>query len=91
MGRRRLYTSMAVGALLGGVYALFDKDTRNYTKEQLGNLKEKTSYIAQHPTETVHNVRETFNKFNSTFNYQAENAINALEQIETTLDKVTKK
>ncbi|MUK88355.1 YtxH domain-containing protein [Ornithinibacillus sp. L9] len=91
MGRRRLLASIAIGAAVGGLTALFDRDTRIYTKDKLKTMTTQTSYCLRHPSETVHNARVVFEQFNKTFTYQVENAVNALEQVENTLDQVTKK
>ncbi|MFD2045283.1 YtxH domain-containing protein [Ornithinibacillus salinisoli] len=91
MGRNRLLASIAIGAAIGGLTALCDRDTRYYTKNKFATLQQKTSYCIQHPSETVHNAKIAFDRFNKSFTYQIENATNALEQVENTLDKVTKK
>lgn len=91
MSKRRLYTSMAVGALIGGVYALFDKGTREYTKGQIKRLKDTSSNYLKNPADTLHNARMKFEQLNNSVSYQVENAINALEQVETTINKVSNK
>ncbi|WP_067728698.1 YtxH domain-containing protein [Oceanobacillus damuensis] len=91
MGKRKLLLGITVGAAVGGVTALFDRDTREYAKEKLVSARTSSSYFMNHPSEAIHNLRDTFDQLNQTFANGAENAINALEQVETTLDKVTNK
>ncbi|GAB3805571.1 YtxH domain-containing protein [Virgibacillus kimchii] len=91
MGKRKLILSVVAGAAVGGVVALFDKETRSYTKQKLGTVKTSSSYFLKNPSEAVHNVRVAFDTFNKNFANGAENAINALEQVENSLDKISNK
>lgn len=90
MGKRKLGTSMIIGAVLGGLVALRHPEVRNYTREKLSTAKSTTVHVAKHPSAAIRQVRLALNKFNYQFANQADNAINALEQIESTLNKVTK-
>ncbi|MFC4025719.1 YtxH domain-containing protein [Oceanobacillus longus] len=91
MGKRKLLLSITIGAAVGGVTALFDRDTRDYAKEKLTSARINSTYFMNHPSEAIHNLKDTFDQFNQTFANGAANAINALEQVEATLDKVTNK
>ncbi|MFA1822078.1 YtxH domain-containing protein [Virgibacillus oceani] len=91
MGKRKLVLSIAAGAVVGGLVALFDKETRTYSKHKLGSVKRSSSYMLKNPSEAVHNVRTAFDTFNKNFASGAENTINALEQVENSLDKLTNK
>lgn len=91
MGKRKLVLSVMTGAVVGGLAALFDKETRTYTKNKLRSAKNSSSYFLQNPSEAVHNVRVAFDTFNKNFASGAENTINALEQVENSLDKLTNK
>ncbi|RKQ31375.1 YtxH domain-containing protein [Oceanobacillus halophilus] len=91
MGKRRLITGMVLGATVGTVVALFDKDTRDYAKTLTDNAKSNTTYYFKHPAEAVETVRNTVDRLNQTVASGADNAINALEQVETTIDKFTNK
>jgi len=91
VGKRKLVLYVTVGAAVGGLVALFDKETRTFTKHKLGDVKRSSSYFLKNPSEAVHNVRTAFDTFNKNFASGAENAINALEQVENSLDKITNK
>lgn len=91
MGRRKLIIGAAAGALLGALAMQFDKETRAYTQQGLRTLKTNAADLVSNPSETVRNLRSTFDKFNQNFAVGAENTINALEQVETTLDKLVNK
>ena len=91
MGKRKLIIGVAAGALLGALAMQFDRETRAFTKESLNSLKEEAANLIGNPSESVHNLRSTFDKFNQNFAAGAENTINALEQVETTLDKLVNK
>jgi len=91
MGRRKILLGMVVGAVAGGATALIDKDARDYAKKKLVLAKATSSYYISHPSEAVHNLKQTVDKLNHVFASGSSNAINALEQVEQTLDKVTNK
>ncbi|WP_164670036.1 YtxH domain-containing protein [Virgibacillus doumboii] len=91
MGKRNLFFGVILGAVAGGLISLFSSDARYYTKGKMKNVRKQSNYYVQHPSEAVRNVRDAFNKFNRDFSSGAESAINALEQVEDTLDKFTKK
>ncbi|SHH80796.1 YtxH domain-containing protein [Virgibacillus sp. Bac330] len=91
MGKRKLVTGVVLGATAGGLISLLDKETRVYAKEKLASAKSGASYMLKNPSETIHSVRTNFDKLNQAFAKGAENTINALNQAETTLEKVTNK
>ncbi|MCG1028053.1 YtxH domain-containing protein [Virgibacillus halodenitrificans] len=91
MAKRRLFTGMLVGAVAGGLAALFDRETREYTKGKLKNVKAGSSYLIKNPSDAVHKVRVAFDEFNTKITSSSESAINALEQVESTLEKYTNK
>lgn len=91
MGRRKLCTGIILGAVVGGLISLTNQDARSYAKGKLSTTKNYTKYYIKNPSEAVRSIRMSFDEFNKSFTSGAENTINALEQIEDTLDKVIKK
>lgn len=91
MGQRKLIVGVVAGAILGALAMQFDKDARAYTKSSLNKLKESSSDMMSNPTETVQNLRSAFDKLNQNLATGAESTVNALEQVETTLDKLVNK
>ncbi|MDY0395787.1 YtxH domain-containing protein [Virgibacillus halophilus] len=91
MGKRKLLTGIISGAVIGGIVALFDKDARGYAKEKISSAKSCSANILKNPSEALRNVSGTVNSFNTTFSNQVDNAINALEQVEDTVNKVIKR
>ncbi|WP_085993180.1 hypothetical protein [Oceanobacillus senegalensis] len=91
MGKRRLISGMVIGATVGTIVSLLDKDTRDYAKSTLESAKSGSTYYIQHPSEAIVAVRNTVDRLNETVASGADNAINALEQVETTIDKFTNK
>ena len=91
MGKRKLIVGVVAGAVLGALTMQFDKDARAYTKVSLNKLKESSSDMVHNPTETVQNLRAAFDKLNQNLATGAESTVNALEQVETTLDKLVNK
>lgn len=91
MGKRRLISSIAIGAAIGGIVALFDWETRNYTKHKLAVVKDKSAEIVKNPVVSIHNARVAMEEFSESLVYQTENAVNALQQVENTVARVTSK
>lgn len=91
MQNNKMVMGVLIGALVGGLVALFDKETRTTTKSQCKNAKDKTNYYVKHPSEAIRNARVACNQFNDKFNSSADSAISALEQVETTIDRLTNK
>ncbi len=91
MGKRKLIIGTVAGALLGALAMQFDKDAREYTKESLNNLKEKSANTINNPGEAVQNIRTAFDKLNANLEAGTESTMNALEQVENTLNKLTNK
>lgn len=89
MGKRRLITGMVAGATVGTIIALLDRETREYAKEQLNAAKTNCSYFAKHPSEAIQTFRNTVDQWNEAISSGADNAINALEQVEDTINKFT--
>lgn len=91
MGKSKLLAGIISGAIVGGVVALFDKDARGYAKEKVASIKSCGIYVVKNPSEALRNVSGTVNDFNTAFSSQVDNAINALEQVEDTVNKVVKR
>lgn len=91
MGKRKLFTGMIVGAILGGLTAITNKEARDYATEKLSAARSKTSYFIKNPSDALNNTRATFEQINESFAKGAENTINALDQIEQTVDKLVDK
>lgn len=91
MGKRRLLTGVISGAMIGGLVSLFNHDTRGYVKGKLCATREATARLINDPTETVQSVKQCVEKVSSRVSIEASNAMNALEQVENTLEKVTKR
>ncbi|WP_106494600.1 hypothetical protein [Lentibacillus sp. Marseille-P4043] len=91
MGKQKLCLGVLLGAMAGGLAAMYDQETRYYTKNKLSAVKSSANYAVKHPSEAIRNVKDACNQFNASLNHNADNAINALEQVEDTMNKVTKK
>jgi len=91
MGKRKLIIGVAAGAIIGGVVSLIDKDTRAYVKAKCNEAKDSSAYYVKNPSEAINKARNTVDSFNRSFASGADNAINALEQVGDTLEKLTKK
>jgi len=89
MGKRKLFIGIIVGAIAGGLTSLFDQETRDYTKDKLGQVKEKSGQIVRNPSQAVRDARFTFDRVNNSVTENIQKAINTLEQVEDSLDKVT--
>lgn len=91
MGKRKLFIGMAAGAIAGGLAALLDKETRVYTKNKLSQAKEKSGQLVKNPSETVRDMRLAFDQLSQNVTVNIQKAVNTLDQVEQSLDKVSKK
>lgn len=91
MGKNKLVIGMLIGAVVGGLVTLTDKTTREYTKGKMQDASGKTKEFLQNPSAMIQHTQTTFDQFNDTFQNGANNAINAFEQVENTLDKLKRK
>lgn len=91
MGKQKLIIGTLTGTLIGGLAALCDKETRKYAKGKMHILNQQATYYMKHPSEAVQNVKDTCNAFNESVTSGADNAINALEQVEETITKISEK
>ena len=87
MEKRKLFSRIIIGAMIGASTALLDKDVRNFTKKRLIDAKNKTSYFIKNPSKTVGELRTKLNTLNDTLSGRAGQAIDTLEQLEQTLEK----
>lgn len=87
MGKRTFWTGIALGAIVGGLTALLDQDARRYVKDTCSEAKRSTSFYLNNPSEAVQTVRKTVKTLNENLGKGAASAMNALEQLEQTLEK----
>jgi len=90
LGKRTLCTGVIVGAVIGGLVALTNQEARDYARVKLSLMKVEAKYCLNNPSHSVRNFKESVDQFNEKFSNGADSAVNALEQIEHTLDKVMK-
>lgn len=90
MGKQKLILGLALGAIIGGVVSLFDKETRQYVSAKIDASKDELSQIVQHPNESLtllkHDVLNATNKVTDTL----DSALNAMDQVESTLETLRK-
>lgn len=91
MGKRKLITGVILGAVIGGLVALTNREARVYTKGKLTCATERTKYYMKNPSEAVRNIRETVDQVNDKLVYHSANTVQTLAQVEETLDKMVKK
>ncbi|HLR75826.1 MAG TPA: YtxH domain-containing protein [Virgibacillus sp.] len=89
MGKRKLIIGVIVGAVAGGLTTLFDSDTRAYTKAKVSQVKTKSSDLMKNPSQTVGDIRNTFDQINENVSGTLQKAINTLDDIEESLESVT--
>ncbi|HLR70425.1 MAG TPA: YtxH domain-containing protein [Pseudogracilibacillus sp.] len=91
MGKRKLLSGMMIGAIIGGAVALLNEDARKYAQTKVTSVKGKTSYLIKHPAEAVRTSRMKIDHLNDHLVNSFENTVNALEQVEQTLDRLVQK
>lgn len=91
MGKRKIIVGVVTGAIVGGAAALLDKEARGYACGKMKELKASSSYYISNPSEAIHGLQQTMGKVSQAFESGSSNAMNALDQVEQTLEKVTNK
>lgn len=91
MGKRTLIKGIIIGAVIGGLTTLRKEEVRAYTKHKLQETKDTTVFYLKTPSEAVRNLRKSINMLSSDLTDHADQAINALEQLESTIDSFVKK
>src|SRR5690625_1301152 len=90
MGKRILCTGIILGAVVGGLVALTNQEARGYARVRLSLMRAEVKYCLSNPSRAVYNVKQSLDQFNKKFASSTDSAINALDQIEHTIDKVIK-
>lgn len=91
MGKKTLLSSIAVGAVVGGLVSLFNKETRDYVVDKGSQVKDQANYYVNHPNEAVENLKSTVINVTGMIEDNKTGALNALDQVENTVGKVFKK
>lgn len=91
MGKRTLFSSIAIGAVVGGAVSLFNKETRDYVKDKSSEAVDQVNYYAQHPNEAISGLKRTVNDVTTKIDENKTGALNTLDQVENTIGKVFKK
>lgn len=90
MGKRKILTGIILGASVGGLVTLFNREARDYAKDGLSNLKDKTAEYVENPSTAISKVKDTVHQISSLVDNNADSAINAIEQVEKTVNKFIK-
>jgi len=91
MGKKTFWSGIVLGAVVGGAVSMFNKDARKYVKNVSEQAADQVSYYMDHPNEAVSNVKRTISIVSEKINSNSSGAMNTLNQVENTLNKVLKK
>ncbi|SDK35200.1 hypothetical protein [Sediminibacillus albus] len=89
MSRSKLATGIIVGAAVGGLISLCDRDTRNQFVGGMKKAGSGTSYYMKNPSEAVHNLRDRYENIAGNLSQGAESALQIMNQVQDTLEKVS--
>ncbi|MDC3418170.1 hypothetical protein [Aquibacillus salsiterrae] len=91
MKNKKVVKSMLIGAVVGGIVAMIDRQTRT---ELIDNVKASysgTKYYIEHPSTAVRRFRQGYDDFANYLSVGVNSTIKMLTQIEETLDALEKK
>lgn len=89
-GKTVFWSSIITGATLGGVLSLLHGGARQYVNEKTSTTSDQLSYLKENPTETVRKVKQSVLSLNEAVTHNTKSALNALEQVEKTVDRLLK-
>src|SRR5699024_12399747 len=90
MGKKTLLSSIAVGAVGGGLVSLFNKETRDYVVDKGSQAKDQANNYINHPNEAVENLKRTVINVTRMIEDNNTGALHALDQVENTVGQVIK-
>ncbi|MEJ8777461.1 YtxH domain-containing protein [Pseudogracilibacillus sp. ICA-222130] len=90
MGKRKLLTGIIAGAAIGGIVSLCNKETRTYAKDSLEQLKDNVTNCVTNPSDVIDQMKETVQSVSSFVENNVDGAVNALEQVESTVNRFLK-
>jgi len=86
MAKRKIIVNIAIGATVGALVSLLDKDTRQYTKEKAASVKYKINDVKENPDKAVKTLRTAVEKVNHTLENSTTNVLNTLDNIQNRLE-----
>lgn len=90
MGKRRLWAGIIVGAAVGGAITLLNDETRQYVKQSTAKLGDQTNLYLNDPSLGVRKMKQGVVSLNQAVTTNTESALNALDQIDNSLQKFLK-
>lgn len=87
MAIKKLCSSIILGAVAGGIYAMTDKEVRVYVKEKISQGKN----IVQNPQQTIESAVEYVEKLKVKYEQESNKIFNKVEQLENTLGRFADK
>lgn len=91
MGKKKFYTGVIVGALLGGFITLFDEDAKQYVKKSIKKSGETLRSYTKNPTEAIERAKRCASTVQKTVDDNVSGALHTLETIESSLNKFINK
>lgn len=91
MSKRKLCTGVVVGAIVGGLVTLKNEEVRTYAKNKLAEVTTHVKLRLKNPVLSIRSLRVDLMKCRQYVDQGTEDTIQALEQIEQTLNKVIQK
>jgi len=89
-GKTTFWTSVVAGAVVGGLLSLLNKDAREYSKHKLAETGEAVKYYTTNPDVTVQKVKQSVETINELISDNSKSALQAIEQVEGTVNKFLK-
>lgn len=87
MAIKKLCSSVLLGAVAGGIYAMTDREVRSYVKEKFSQGKD----IVKNPQKTIEGAISLVEKLKNKYELESNKVFNKVEQIENTLGRFIEK
>lgn len=89
-GKTTFWSSIIAGAVVGGLLSLINAEARQYSKKMLSYTGDAVKFYTTNPDVTVEKLKSSIESINELVSDNSKSAINALDQVENTVNKFLK-
>ncbi|WP_226035372.1 YtxH domain-containing protein [Aquibacillus saliphilus] len=89
MSNRKLIRGIIIGAAVGGLVTMFDRNTRNDVLDQLKTSSRTANNYVKNPSEAFYNLRNSYETISTDLTRGINSVLTILTQVQETLDSIS--